>query len=195
MAVEGLFYTPAYYDYIVNDDLNKVQSEIGDTISQVNFTKHKGWGETNHSLSDPTFKTDYLNLYKLEFTKKHLLIHIQRYLSSFSDNEYDISIESSWLTNTQKGEHTTVHNHGGFDISGVYYFQTNGKDGSLYLMNPITSLVSSHYFKPDECLYYHPEVGKLVLFPSWLYHGVRPNDTDDTRISLSFNVKISVKRG
>jgi|TARA_A100001388_G_C28610794_1_gene422733 uncharacterized protein (TIGR02466 family) len=195
MAIEGWFQTPTYYEFLHGAELTKVQAEINDTLSSIEFSKHKAWGETNHSLSDPTFKTNYLDKYKLSFTKKLFIQHVKQYLSVFKNEKYTVKIENSWLTSTNRGEHTTVHNHGGFDISGVYYFQTNKNDGSLYLMNPITSLVSSHYFAPDECIYYHPEVGKLVLFPSWIYHGVRPNDTDDTRISLSFNAKISFQNG
>ena len=35
---------------------------------------------------------------------------------------------------------------------------------------------------------FKPEVGRIVLFPGWLQHGIMTNSTDDTRISLSFNV-------
>ena len=33
-----------------------------------------------------------------------------------------------------------------------------------------------------------PKVGKLLLFPSWLEHGVHINHTDHERMSVSFNI-------
>jgi uncharacterized protein (TIGR02466 family) len=35
-----------------------------------------------------------------------------------------------------------------------------------------------------------PEVGKLIIFPSWLDHGVNPNLSDTDRISMSFNINL-----
>jgi len=32
--------------------------------------------------------------------------------------------------------------------------------------------------------------GGLLIFPSWLYHGVDPNLTDTPRVSLSFNFRL-----
>ena len=38
-----------------------------------------------------------------------------------------------------------------------------------------------------------PEDNLLVLFPSNLYHHVEPNQSNEDRISLSFNVKVREK--
>ena len=35
-----------------------------------------------------------------------------------------------------------------------------------------------------------PEVGILVIFPSWLEHGVNQNLCDADRISISFNINL-----
>ena len=35
---------------------------------------------------------------------------------------------------------------------------------------------------------YPPQEGRLILFPAWLSHGVRENETDEDRISISFNL-------
>ena len=36
-----------------------------------------------------------------------------------------------------------------------------------------------------------PEEGKLMIWPSWLLHYVKPNLSDDTRISIAFNTTVS----
>ena len=35
-----------------------------------------------------------------------------------------------------------------------------------------------------------PEVGKLIIFPSWLVHYVEPNLDDSDRISMAFNITV-----
>ena len=35
----------------------------------------------------------------------------------------------------------------------------------------------------------NPTEGELILFPGWLDHGVQTNDTDDERVSVSFNIR------
>ena len=34
---------------------------------------------------------------------------------------------------------------------------------------------------------YSPKAGTCIMFPSWLWHEVKPNQSSDTRISVSFN--------
>ena len=29
--------------------------------------------------------------------------------------------------------------------------------------------------------------GRIIMFPSWLWHSVEPNESNDIRISVSFN--------
>ena len=32
-----------------------------------------------------------------------------------------------------------------------------------------------------------PKEGRIIMFPAWLWHGVEPNESNDIRISVSFN--------
>ena len=41
--------------------------------------------------------------------------------------------------------------------------------------------------KPVTEQYLKPQVGKMIMFPSWLMHCVDPNQSNDIRISVSFN--------
>ena len=34
---------------------------------------------------------------------------------------------------------------------------------------------------------YEPLEGRIIMFPSWLWHCVEPNESNDIRISVSFN--------
>ena len=39
----------------------------------------------------------------------------------------------------------------------------------------------------SDTLTFRPEVGKMIIFPSWLKHSVYPFDADGERRSMSFN--------
>ena len=45
--------------------------------------------------------------------------------------------------------------------------------------------------KPPQRLWreanYDPKPGRLIMFPSWLNHSLDPNNSNDIRISVSFN--------
>ena len=83
-----------------------------------------------------------------------------------------------WFNIAKIGELTGVHDHAQFSsISGVVYLKSNLLSGDLYFKK-----------EAEDDLLIIPEVGKMVLFPSHLKHGVHPNQSDDDRISLAFNL-------
>jgi uncharacterized protein (TIGR02466 family) len=85
--------------------------------------------------------------------------------------------------------------------SGVYYIQTPLNAGSISFIDPRTANVMQEprYDKerPREDdtrtkITILPEAGKIVIFPSWLYHAVAPNmaegqDDGADRVIISFN--------
>lgn len=188
--IERWFSTPIYYSMV--RDISTIQNELKPAVENSNFTKHSEWGNTNHSLTDPTFTESIIDQYNMINMKNEIQFHVSEYIAMMKPNfkTHSVVFEESWLTNTAPGEYTTAHQHGGHDISGVYYYQTNGKDGKIYFMNPVLSLTNDNWNDTDDLIYYPPAVGKIILFPSWLYHGVRSNDTDEHRISFSFNLKL-----
>ena len=85
-----------------------------------------------------------------------------------------------WAQVHEKGMSTNTHAHLPADVAGVYYVQTPEKCGWLaFEMDPI----------PPE--FTEPKVGKMVLFPAWLKHHVTRNQSNERRISVSFNLGIT----
>lgn len=85
---------------------------------------------------------------------------------------------SFWFNIAKKGEVTGLHDHASnSELSGVTYLQSDRNSGNLF-------------FKKDGIkeIEMEPQVGRLVLFPSSLRHGVRENRSDAERISLAFNL-------
>ena len=76
----------------------------------------------------------------------------------------------------------------------MYYPQvpaTIERAGSLGFRDPILARTFTRSFYrsvPAEVASVVPEVGKLIMFPSWFEHHVGPNLTDEERIAISFNI-------
>lgn len=107
---------------------------------------------------------------------------------------------TSWANVNRGGTANAVHNHSMSHWSGVYYVRIGDYDadefsraGGLTFVDPRGGV--NMYKHPGNSLFGEPmtlmpKAGDLVIFPSWLYHLVRPFRTDTCRISIAFNASI-----
>lgn len=113
----------------------------------------------------------------------------------------DIAITSSWLNvNDSKQCMNAEHVHNEV-FSGVFYLHAPEKSGNIVFKNPAInpmwnglSLSSQKNQFTGESIKIAPVEGDILLFPSYLPHYVEPNDHDEERISISFNV-IALPKG
>lgn len=85
------------------------------------------------------------------------------------------------------------HVHGGV-FSGCFYVSMPPGSGRILFTNPglnpmwqglgITNAPNQY---TAESMHFSPSDGDLLLWPSFLPHGVETNDTDSARISIAFN--------
>lgn len=106
-----------------------------------------------------------------------------------------IYISASWA-NFQDSRNQFMHEHLHQDtFSGVFYLQIPEGSGKLNLINPGINPLwqgsmlvdKKNKFNADR-LKIEPKEGQILLWPSYLTHSVDPNECDDTRISIGFNV-------
>ena len=105
-----------------------------------------------------------------------------------------LEIESCWAIVNGKLASNSVHNHPNSILSGVYYLQTPEHCGVISFCDPRPSaqvlvppiVEFSPWTLPK--ISYKPQVGTMLIFPSWLLHGVEMNLSEELRISLSFNI-------
>jgi uncharacterized protein (TIGR02466 family) len=98
-----------------------------------------------------------------------------------------------WVNINGKGHFNLPHSHDGSVLSGVFYLTnenssiafTRQKDVFDYFLQTINSDYSTplSFFEVK----YTPIKNSLLIFPSWLWHSVERNDTDQDRISIAFN--------
>lgn len=105
---------------------------------------------------------------------------------------------TAWANVNEEGHSNETHNHPQCAWSGVYYVDAAvssggpNDSGMLHFLDPRGGAgMSGDYFgvfgKSREL---QPESGKMILFPSWLYHGVRPYRGPGERISVAFNIAL-----
>ena len=105
-----------------------------------------------------------------------------------------------WFNINKKGSYNTKHVHPTSDFSGVFWLKTSMNCGNIVFESPnnfssfreIQSYTEK--FKTDTgCTHgysFNPVEGKMLIFPSSLEHEVQPNESDEDRISVSFNIKL-----
>jgi uncharacterized protein (TIGR02466 family) len=114
--------------------------------------------------------------------------------------QFSLEITTCWAIVNGKMAHNSVHNHPNSILSGVYYLQAPENCGGIFFSDPRPA--SQMLIPPVEefnlwtfpKVSYKPHAGMMLLFPSWLLHGVEMNMSEELRISLSFNIGMSPKK-
>ena len=100
-----------------------------------------------------------------------------------------------WANINYQGGYNRPHVHPNTLFSGVYYIKTSPNCGKLVCNDPRpgiqTVMPARVKGKPPKDLWREvhldPIEGRIIIFPAWLWHGVEPNQSNDIRISVSFN--------
>ena len=111
-----------------------------------------------------------------------------------------------WANINRSGHGNEYHSHPGAFWSGVYYVDDAGIDadpslgGELEFMDPrgpLPAMAAPHlgYAIPGGLSSgaterIRPKSGRMVLFPSWVLHQVRPYHGTAERISIAFNLTV-----
>ena len=196
MPTQAWFSVPVYVDKAQNQELETIQKEISEVYQSLIFKQHPNWTSDTHELSldaNGNFFNDCILSEKKAFNFLSFIdFHVDQYLKQIGcQDRKRYIITQSWFTKTTKGKYAHLHAHGDHDISGVYYFQTNGNDGSLFFPCMNRHLSSNFIFSQiSSTTNTIPlETGVIALWPSMLLHNTEPNNTDHERISISFNIK------
>lgn len=111
---------------------------------------------------------------------------------------YQMAMEM-WANASPPGASNQYHCHPGCVWSGVYFVDDGGDPESrLTLIDPNyptnamnapdLQFVGDNGERLPRTQTFSPTPGRLVLFPSWLNHAVKPNTGDRDRISIAMNI-------
>jgi uncharacterized protein (TIGR02466 family) len=98
-------------------------------------------------------------------------------------------IKGAWSVRLRASDYHIDHIHPQGWLSSAFYVETpsaveRDRQGWLGFGRPIFRTRPA--LEPERWV--RPEPGRLVLFPSYLWHGTAPFASDETRLSLAFDV-------
>ena len=190
MITEYHFPTPVYIKEIPNAvELNHYLEK---QILKWNKEDPKGVSKTNaggwHSTTDMNKKQEYDPLSNELFVMQNE-IFAKEYLTMKP------VLGNMWANINPPGGFNRPHLHPNSLFSGVYWIKTPQNSGNFMIYEPrqgaqCTMPNRKEGKLPPELwreVHYEPVAGRCIMFPSWLWHEVKPNESNDTRISVSFN--------
>lgn len=191
------FPTPIFTYKAEDAELEAIQNEIQTIVDKLEsnnlWTQNEEWDSSTHYLSNGgNFEKNILEEENMTIVSDFIMKQCARFMQEMQvKSPYKPALVTSWLTLTKPGQHAHIHDHGTNQISGVYWFKTNGRDGEIFFRNPLKALKCNPigHTNMNETIF-NPDLGRLAMWPSYLDHGVKENKSDGDRISLSFNIVI-----
>ena len=144
-----------------------------------------GWHSTTEMHQIPVFKPLVDELFKMQME-----IYREELLSR------EPIIGNMWANINPPGGYNRPHIHPNSHFSGVYYIKAPQNSGEIVFNDPRSA---AHMVMPERVkdikppshlwreVRVNPLEGRMLMFPSWLWHCVEPNESNDIRISVSFN--------
>ena len=186
--LENIFSTPiSISDY----DLRTLDAELTECLDSLNFSSNPDFDKCNTKTSGSVITSNVIEEYGLNHLKGCIMNSLKLYSHRVvGHSNFNFAIASSWFTKTQPKHHIQVHHHQLPFISGVYYHSVPKDSGDIYFRSIDKMKQLSPFYQESQDYYVESKKGSLILFPSWIDHGVRSNNSSEDRISISFNVII-----
>ena len=123
-----------------------------------------------------------------------------------------VAIDETWSVHSYEGDYNPIHDHGTKTIMGISttgwtkvpqqildqpvagspeysLYNTSGVcDGYIAFNYGLNQLMDTDRLRPPQSFVIQPEVGKLLVFPSWLQHMVYPFKGEGERRTVASNL-------
>ena len=127
-----------------------------------------------------------------------------------------IEIDEIWSVHSFEGDYNPIHDHGTKTIMGIsttcwtkvpkeilgvedksysLYNASGHSDGCLAFNYGRNSMQDIERLRPPQSAVFKPEVGKLLMFPSWLQHMVYPFKSKEERRTVAANLNAWMQDG
>ena len=127
-------------------------------------------------------------------------------------NAKRVEIDETWSVHSYDGDYNPIHDHGTKTLMGIsttawtkvpsqigkkatansptysLYNESGHSDGCIAFQYGQVSVIDSDRLKPAQSFVMTPEVGKLLIFPSWLQHMVYPFKGKGERRTIASNL-------
>jgi len=142
------------------------------------------------------------------------LKHFNNITGNQATSDRQIGIDELWSVHSYERDYNPIHDHGTKTITGIsctswtkvpqqildqptagspeysLYNSSGNADGCLAFNYGINSLIDVERLRPPQSFVIKPEVGKFLMFPSWLQHMVYPFEGDGERRTVAANLNV-----
>ena len=149
-----------------------------------------GWHSHNFDINNDNKAKKFAKIFE-EFYKK---VIINKMGWKYDSNK--VKMEAMWSIINKKGSFNIQHNHPNSYLSAAYYVRHPEKSGNIRFFDPREQKnirypkIKKYTDLSAVIIEKDPKEGDLLIFPSYLYHSVGENLSEDDRIIVSFNVEI-----
>ncbi|MEQ8508519.1 MAG: TIGR02466 family protein [Rhodospirillaceae bacterium] len=186
----------------INAELKALVLERRASQPALHANSHEGWRSSDDFLKWPSPAVHIFQGWIIEAFKK-----VTQSTSRGQDYSGSIRI-SSWANVNHAGDFKAVHKHPNSGWSGMYYVEVHEPEDKLKDLDLKGTGLKSQgqiYFQDPRCgagmcpdafnLFgqersLQPTNGQMLLFPSWLPHGLSPCHGKGERISIAFNIAL-----
>ena len=197
---------PLFANVQLADDVTNALIKMTDKI--IDDKKSESHGQSLAGVIDKELKVYKSDMdefgvdHMLESIVRSYVIHCAKLHQMFHETwTYESHLNSAWVVSQHENEYNPLHNHTGCDISGVIYLKTpdtkgrrnieskKGKDDNDGDISFVHSAMGNRNFDVLEkgIFTISPQVGQMVLFPSYLLHTVYPFMGKEERRCIAFN--------
>ncbi len=191
-----LFPTPVFHFRVEN--YQELNSELENYILNLKKKDEKGtkksnaggWHSHNFDINNDNKAKKFAKIFE-EFYKK---VIINKMGWKYDSNK--VKMEAMWSIINKKGSFNIQHNHPNSYLSAAYYVRHPEKSGNIRFFDPREQKnirypkIKKYTDLSAVIIEKDPKEGDLLIFPSYLYHSVGENLSEDDRIIVSFNVEI-----
>ena len=173
---------------------NEIQDELIDCVYKMREKDPVG-----HTISNR--RGWQSSCFSLENQEDILQSFLSKCLGKFPTIKESVRLYvTAWININPPEAFNTKHNHPTSDLSGVLWIKSQKDCGNIVFDSPRSFATHQEVecyiddFKNQnnvfQSYYFNPTEGRILVFPSYLDHHVGFNESQEDRISVSFNVRL-----
>jgi len=191
--IKNLFNVPVFHGKLVDNKrhvthLKQVAEDVKketDDMTNLPWNCHV-W--STYAYDSQLFKRKQFHSVAMDISSQVKEYAIER---GWKHDPNELIMTNMFLNYQTKYQYQEYHDHRECIISGVFYIEVPDEENmEIMLYTPLKANYDDIFFDSDdaqEVIKIKPQTGDILIFPSWLNHGVMSHTSDTTRISIAFN--------